>query len=119
MAFINYIEILNDQLYIYVPTQELPDTDFVNQQWMTCLHLGYKDNIRDFIAFVNKEKELPIAFTPTEYISLAEHLKEHFSYTLGQARTIIRWIENNVVQTDDGCDWGAAFLEILENAHEC
>lgn len=119
MATINHIEISDDQLHIYVPTQELPDTDFVNQQWMTHLHLGYEDNILDLIAFVNKEKALPIAFTPKEYTNLAELLREQFSYTLSQARRIISWINQYVAEPGDGLDWGTCYLEILEGAHDC
>ena len=116
---ITHIEDLDDFIHIYVPTNELPDTYYVNQQWHDYLHMGYEDNIIDFIAFVHKERELPISFDAEHYGDLAEHLKEHFIYDLQQARIIIKWIDEHVSKPTDNFDWGNTYLEILENADGC
>lgn len=120
MATITHIDITDDALVIYVPTKELPDTPYVNQQWLQVINEGYKEDIVKLIAFVHKERELPISFLCTDYCDLAEHLKEHFTYNLSQARRIIHWIEDNVVQpSNKDCDWGTVYLEILEGARGC
>ena len=117
---ITRIEDLNDDfIYIYVPANELPNTYYVNQKWHDYLRMCYGDNIIDFIAFVYKERELPISFDAEHYGDLAEHLKEHFIYDLQQARTIIKWIDEHVSKPTDNFDWGNTYLEILENADGC
>lgn len=116
MATITRIDIVDDKLMIYVPIKELPDTPYVNQQWLQVMNEGYEKDI----AFVHKEQELPISFSPANYCDLAEHLKEYFTYNLIQARRIIHWIEDNVVQpSNKDCDWGTVYLEILEGAYGC
>lgn len=119
MATITHIDITDDVLVIYVSIKELPDTPYVNQQWLQVINKGYKEDIVRLIAFAHQERELPISFSPANYCDLADHLDEHFSYNLSQARCIIRWIDDCVKQPNDGCDWGAAYLEILEGAHGC
>ena len=116
MATITRIGIVDKSIVIYVPIKELPDTPYVNQQWLQVMIEGYEKDI----AFVHQERELPISFSPANYCDLAEHLKEHFTYNLSQARCIIHWIEDNVVQpSNKDCDWGTVYLEILEDAHGC
>lgn len=113
---ITHTEDLDDFIHIYVPTTDLPDTYYVNQQYRDCLRMGYEDNIISIIDFVRKERELPISFDAEHYIDLAEHLKEHLSYSLSQAR-IISWIES-VRNTSRVAitDWGNVYLE---NAYGC
>ena len=119
MATITHCNIEDGILTVYVPSHELPNTYYVNQQWHDCLRMGYEDNIIDFIAFVYKERELPISFDAEHYGDLAEHLKEHFIYDLQQARIIIKWINEHVPRPTDNFDWGNTYLEILENADGC
>lgn len=120
MTKITSIEVTDDKITFYVPSNELPNTDYVNQQLRETLFTKYGGSIVDFILYVRKNRVLPISFTYEDYCDLAEHLKEHFTYNLRQARIIIRWIEDNVVERDNGCDydyaWGTTFLEILEGA---
>ena len=122
MTKITSIEITDDKITFYVPSNELPDTGYVNQQLREILFTKYGGCFIDFILYVRKNRVLPISFTYEDYCALAEHLKEYFTYNLRQARIIIRWIEDNVVERDDGCDydcaWGTTFLEILEGACE-
>lgn len=120
MTPITHIDIVDKSIVIYVPIKELPDTPYVNQQWLQAINEVYKGDIVKFIAFVHKAQELPIYFQCTDYCDLAEHLKEHFTYNLSQARRIIHWIEDNVVQpSNKNYDWGTVYLETLEGAHGC
>ena len=116
MAEITRTDIIDDDLIIYVYAKDLPDTYYVNQQWLQIMNVGYKGNIVNFIKFIHQEQVLPISFPATNYCALAEYLKEHFTYDLSQARRIIRWIDDYVKQPGDARDWGAVYLEILENA---
>ena len=122
MTKITSIEVTDDKITFYVPSNGLPNTDYVNQQLRQVLDTKYEGSVVDFILYVRKNRILPISFTYEGYCDLAEHIKEHFRYNLRQARIIIRWIESNVVERDDGCDyndaWGTTFLEILEGACE-
>ena len=122
MTKITSIEITDDKITFYVPSNELPNTDYVNQQLQQVLDTKCEGRFIDFILYVRKNRVLPISFTYEDYCDLAEHVKEYFTYNLRQARIIISWIENNVVERDDGCDydcaWGTTFLEILEGAYE-
>ena len=122
MTKITSIEITDDKITFYVPSNGLPNTDYMNHQLRQVLDTKYAGSVVDFILYVRKNRVLPISFAYEDYCDLAEHIKEHFIYNLRQARTIIRWIESNVVERDDGCDydcaWGTTFLEILEGACE-
>ena len=122
MTKITSIEITDDKITFYVPSNGLPDTPYVNQQLRQVLDTKCEGSFINFILYVRKNRMLPISFTYEDYCDLAEHVKEHFIYSLRQARTIIRWLEDNVVRRDDGCDydcaWGTTFLEILEGACE-
>lgn len=122
MTKITSIEVTDDKITFYVSSNELPNTEYVNQQLRQVLDTKYEGSIVDFIPYVRKNRVLPISFMYEDYCDLAEHVKEHFIYNLRQARIIIRWIEENVVERDDGCDydcaWGTTFLEILEGACE-
>lgn len=122
MTKIMSIEITDDKITFYVPSNALPNTDYVNQQLRETLFTKYEGSVIDFILYVRKNRVLPISFTYKDYCDLAEHVKEHFIYNLRQARIIIRWLEDNVVEWDDGCDydcaWSTTFLEILEGACE-
>lgn len=122
MTKITSIEVTDDKITFYVPSNELPDTYYVNQQLRQVLDTKYEGNFIDFILYVRKNRVLPISFTYEDYCALAEHIKEYFTYNLRQARIIIRWIENNVIERDDGCAydyaWSTTFLEILEGACE-
>lgn len=122
MTKITSIEVTDDKITFYVPSNELPNTDYVNQQLRQVLDTKCEGSFIDFILYVRKNRVLPISFTYEDYCDLAEHVKEHFRYNLRQARIIIRWIESNVVERDDGCDydcaWSTTFLEILEGACE-
>ena len=120
MTEVTSIETTNDRITFYIPSDELPDTGYVNQQLHEILFTKYGGNFIDFILYVRENQVLPISFTYKDYCDLAEHLKEYFTYNLRQACTIIRWLEDNVVGRDDGCDydcsWGTTYLEILEGA---
>ena len=122
MTKVTSIETTDDRITFYVPLNELPDTEYVNQQLRDILLIKCESSFINFILYVRKNRVLPISFTYEDYCDLAEHLKEYFTYNLRQARTIIRWIENNVVERDGGCDydcaWSTTFLEILEGACE-
>lgn len=122
MTKITSIETTDDRITFYVPSNELPNTSYVNQQLRQILDTKCEGSFIDFILYVRKNRVLPISFTYKDYCDLAEHLKEYFTYNLRQARTIIRWIVDNVVERDDGCDydcaWGTTYLEILEGACE-
>ena len=120
MTKVTSIETTDDRITFYVPSNELPDTGYVNQQLRQILDTKCEGSFINFILYVRKNRVLPISFTYEDYCDLAEHLKEYFTYNLRQARTIIRWIVDNVVVRDNGCDydcaWSTTFLEILEDA---
>ena len=120
MTKVTSIETTDGRITFYIPSDELPDTGYVNQQLRETLFTKYGGNFIDFILYVRENRILPISFTYKDYCDLAEHVKEYFTYNLHQARTIIRWLEDNVVEGDDCCDydcsWGTTYLEILEGA---
>ena len=118
MTKITRIEITDDKITFYVPSNELPNTDYVNQQLRQMLGTNYGSSAVDFILYVRKNRVLPISFTYEDYCALAEHIKEYFTYNLRQARIIIRWLENNVVKEIPSTGWSTTFLEILEGACE-
>lgn len=118
MTKIMSIEITDDKITFYVPSNKLPNTDYVNQQLRETLFTKYEGSVIDFILYVRKNRVLPISFTYEDYCDLAEHVKEHFIYNLRQARIIIRWLEDNVVKKAPGFGWSTTFLEILEGACE-
>lgn len=116
MTKITSIEITDDKITFYVPSNALPNTDYVNQQLRETLDTKYEGSFIDFILYVCKSGVLPISFTYEDYCDLAEHVKEHFIYNLSQARIIIRWLEDNVVKEIPSPGWSTTFLEILEGA---
>ena len=118
MTKITSIEITDDKITFYVPSNELPNTDYVNQQLRQVLDTKYEGSFIDFILYVRKNRVLPISFTYEDYCALAEHIKEYFTYNLRQARTIIRWLEDNIVKEIPSTGWSTTFLEILEGACE-
>lgn len=118
MTKITSIEITDDKITFYVPSNALPNTDYVNQQLRQILDTKYEGSFINLILYVRKNRVLPISFTYEDYCDLAEHIKEHFIYNLRQARIIIRWLEDNVVKEIPSPGWSTTFLEILEGACE-
>ena len=118
MTEVTSIEITDDRITFYVPSNELPDTEYVNQQLRQVLDTEYEGNFIDFILYVRKNQVLPISFTHEDYCELAEHIQEYFTYNLHQARTIIRWIDQTVAADLPDSSWGPIYYEILEGAHE-
>lgn len=116
---ITRIKDLDDLIQIYIPTDELPNSSYVNQYWLDGLHMGYEDNIVNFITFIHREHELPLSFDIRQYKDLIEHLKYYFIYDLQQARIIIKWIDKHVPKSTDNFGRGDVYLEILENADGC
>lgn len=115
MSQIVKIDIYEGNLLLYVDTRHIPETEYINQQWLTILKEEYDNDIVALMTFASGVHEIPISFTPDDYDELAIFLKEEAEYTLSQARMIISWINGNVAQPEE-TGWGDTYVEILEGS---
>lgn len=103
------------ELKIMGYTCEVPNTEYVDHYFHDVLIDAFHDNMVDFLTQL--DKETTFYFTKEDYVDLAEFL-EQSEYTLAQALTIIRWIEQVVAGDSPDSSWGTVYLEILEGASD-
>lgn len=118
MTMINHVEIREEELILAVDLDLLPNTNYIGAQYQSLLHNCWENDMVGFLQWVTSKPLVEVSFLPTDYVDLAEHLKHCFTYSLAQARLIIKWIEDNVAQTGDNIPWHTTYAEILERA-EC
>lgn len=118
---IHHIEIENEYLRIYFDSADIPDTYFINQYMLTILKVGYADNLIEFMKVHRSENDITrVVFeTRGDCMELVGMIHNgDITYTLKQARLIIRWINKNIHYEGDAEDWASIYAEILENAND-
>lgn len=110
------VYIVENVLKIELNTGDIPSTEYTERVLQNILMNEFHDNVSEFLVQVGTRDTITFSFTANDYIGLVD-LLEQAQYSLIQARTIIRWIDQAVAADSPDSSWGPIYYEILEGAY--
>lgn len=103
-------------------SDQIPDAMYVNQMLLESLHKGYDNDIAQMLRDHHVRGTMIVSFCPDDNGNIGSDawdalctILDEYVYTLKDARTIIRWLDDCVKmeQVDH------VYVEILEGASGC
>ena len=120
MTTVEYVSVSDEGfLLISIATKCIPNTEFYNDYLHNIL-LSHGNNLCSFLDFIQDNEFLVMSFEGKDVQQLLCLLYEEFTYSLSQARIVIRWLHDVSPLYPDKSkeDWADAYVAILEGAYD-
>ena len=120
MTTVEYVSVSGEGvLLISILTKHVPNVKFCNDYLHDTL-LSHGNNLCSFLDFIQDNEFLVLPFEGKDMQQLLCLLYKEFTYSLSQARIIIRWLHeiSPLYPNKSKEDWADAYVAILEGAYD-